>query len=182
MSITYLFRALLKKKWLIIGITLIAATAAFAFTINKDKVYKSTTQIATGFTMNDQVKINDQGFDIYSIDLKFNNVVQTITSQQVINLVAYDLILHDLNNPSNAFRTLDETKSHSGILQSININNAKEVYASKLQNMQILSSFNPEEKKLLKLLELYKYDPISRGKMISAYRVGTTDYINMDGE
>ncbi len=59
MDLIYLFKSLLRRKWLIIISTFLAVLAAFLLTLNQEKLYKSVAQLATGFTMSDQVKLKD---------------------------------------------------------------------------------------------------------------------------
>lgn len=109
MDIVYFIQAVWKRKWLILTIFLVAVLAAYFFTLQEKKKYFSKAEIATGFTMNDQVGLgNDQGFDIYTINLKFDNIVKTFTSPQVISLLSYSLILHDLNQSQESFRVPNE--------------------------------------------------------------------------
>ncbi len=86
MDFVYLLRVLLKRKWIIIGSTIIAAGIAWFFTRNEEKQYRSISQVSTGFTNNDIVKLSDNN-DFYETDTKFNNVVVTFTSPTVISLV-----------------------------------------------------------------------------------------------
>ena len=98
MDFVYLLRVLLKRKWIIVGSTIIAAGIAWFFTRNEQKQYRSISQISTGFTNNDIVKLSDNN-DFYETDTKFNNVIVTFTSPTVISLLSYKVMLHDLQNP-----------------------------------------------------------------------------------
>jgi hypothetical protein len=48
--------------------------------------------------------------------------------------------------------------------------------------MTILTSFKPEEKKLLEFLSLYKYDYEELAKQLIVYRMQRTDYIEMEAK
>src|ERR1700749_1038991 len=106
MDFIYLFRVLLKKKWIIFGAALIASLIAFVFTRNQPWKYKSFAQFSTGFSVPDDIKVNpNSDVPVYNGDeVKFNNVVVTATSPTVISLLSYSLILHDLES-QNPFRT-----------------------------------------------------------------------------
>ena len=70
MDFTYLLRILLKRKWIIIGSALIAAAVAFLLTQNETQKYKSTAQIATGYTTYDPVKLVNENTDFFQQETK----------------------------------------------------------------------------------------------------------------
>ncbi|SFV32967.1 GumC family protein [Thermoflavifilum thermophilum] len=180
MDIVYFIRAVWKRKWLIIIIFLITLIAAYFFTLHEKKKYFSKAEIATGFTMNDQVRLgNDQGFDIYTINLKFDNIVKTFTSPQVISLLSYSLILHDLNPSQTVFRNPNEADLQQ-IFSQIPRSEAIKIFSEKLEQMKMLSSFDSTERKLIELLKTYGYDEESLLADIQVYRLEQTDYVDID--
>lgn len=180
MDIVYFIQAVWKRKWLIITIFLVAVIAAYFFTLHEKKQYFSKAEIATGFTMNDQVRLNnDQGFDIYTINLKFDNVIKTFTSPQVISLLSYTLILHDLDKSQTPFRTPDQQQLNN-LFSRISPKDVQKIFSQKLQQMKMLSSFDTTERKLIELLKIYGYDEESLLKNIQVYRLEQTDYIDID--
>ncbi|MFT3846789.1 MAG: Wzz/FepE/Etk N-terminal domain-containing protein [Lacibacter sp.] len=179
MDIIYLFRTLLKRKWIIIFATILAAGFAFFLTQNNKKKYRSFTQVSTGFTISDKIAIGTDNFDLYEADTKFNNAVVTITSPSVINLLAYKLILHDLEE-KDPFTQLTEKDKESVLYKEINKDEAKRIFRDRLENMNLLTSYKPEEKKMLEFLRLYGYDYKNIMKQLVVYRVQHTDYIQMD--
>jgi polysaccharide biosynthesis transport protein len=179
MDIVYLFRTLFKKKWLIIGLTVLAAAVAWFFTRSTIKNYKSSTQISTGFTISDNIRLGNNNFDLFEADTKFNNTIITITSPTVINLLAYKLIVHDLSS-ANPYRQLNEKQKQSPVYKNINQSEAAKIFSERLENINLLTSYKPEERKLLEFLSLYGYDYKSLLKSLSVYRLQRTDYIQMD--
>jgi succinoglycan biosynthesis transport protein ExoP len=179
MDVIYLFRVLLRRKWIIIITSLVAVAIAYFFTKNQPKNYKSSAQVSTGFTVSDDIKVNSENFSVFEADMKFNNTITTWNSSNVLSLLSYRLILHDLDNP-RPFRTVSAEWQKSNFYKEINFSNARNVYESKLETMTPLTSFNPEEKKLLELLNLYGYDYKSLSKSLAIYRLQMTDYIQID--
>jgi polysaccharide biosynthesis transport protein len=179
MDFLYLFRVLVKKKWLILGSALVAALLALVLTSQESRKYLSTTQISTGFTMTDDVRDKDNTFNIVEAENKFSNVLITFTSPSVISLLSYNLILHDLNS-SEPYERLTEEDRQSDVYKAVNIEEAKRVFRQKLESMTPLTSYKPEEKKLLEFLTLYGYDHKTLNKYLSVYRVGRTDFIQID--
>ena len=80
--------------------------------------------------------------------------------------------------------TLEAVKSaeqmKSAVYREVNLAHAKDVFAAKLNSMSVLTSYKPEEKKLLEFLKLYGYDYISLASSLNVYRLERTDYIQID--
>jgi succinoglycan biosynthesis transport protein ExoP len=179
MDFIYLFRVLLKRKWLIMLAGVMAAAIAWALTRNEAKKYRSTAQISTGFTISDEIKVNDENFSFYEADVKFNNVIVTFESPTVISLLSYSLILHDLKSPE-PFRQLTQVQKNSPIYTAIDKNRAISTFEYKLESMSMLTSFKPDEKALLEFLALYRYDYQTLSHTLPVYRLERTDYIQID--
>jgi succinoglycan biosynthesis transport protein ExoP len=178
MDILYLLRALLKKKWIIIGSAVLAAFVAWFFTRNEPKKYRSSTRISTGFAVAEEIRLNDN-FSIFDADVKFNNAISTMNSPSVVSLLSYKLILHDLQSPS-PFRSLSPAQQQSPVLKGLDIEATKAVFSDKLASMSVLTSYKPEEKKLLELLALYQYDYKALSQDFNIYQVPRTDYLQID--
>src|SRR5215510_13178174 len=144
MDFVYLLRVLMKRKWIIVGSAIIAALIAWYFTKDEPNIYRSISQISTGFTTSDEVKINDNN-NFFEADTKFNNAIVTFTSPTVMSLLSYGVILHDLENPSQAFRELSNEQKQSEVYKAIDLNHAKDVFATKLNSMSVLTSYKPDE-------------------------------------
>lgn len=179
MDFIYLFRVLLKRKWLIMFAGVIAAAIAWALTRNEAKKYRSLAQISTGFTISDEIKVNDENFSFYEADVKFNNAIVTFESPTVISLLSYSLILHDLKSPE-PFRQLTQEQKNSPIYAAIDKNRAISTFEYKLESMSMLTSFKPDEKALLEFLALYRYDYQTLSHAVAVYRLERTDYIQID--
>jgi uncharacterized protein involved in exopolysaccharide biosynthesis/Mrp family chromosome partitioning ATPase len=179
MDFVYLLRVLLKRKWIIVGSACIAAVIAWFFTKDEPREFRSTSQISTGFTTNDVVKVGEQN-NFFEADVKFDNAIVTFRSPTVMSLLSYSVILHDLENPSTAFRQLSQDQKQSPVYTEVNINQAILVFSEKLNSMSVLTSYKPDEKKLLEFLKLYGYDYNSLSQNLNIYRLDRTDYIQVD--
>lgn len=179
MDFIYFFRILLKRKWIIIGAGILAAFVAYYFTKNERKLYKSTAQISTGFTASDEIKVNEENFNFFEGEARFNNVLVTFTSPAVTSLLSYKLILHDLTD-SAAFRKLSPEQKQSDAYKQINLEEAKNTFRDKLETMTMLTSYKPDEKKLLAFLGLYGYSYNTIATNLKVYRLQRTDYIQID--
>lgn len=182
MDFYYLFRVLLKRKWIIISAAFIAAALAYVLTKNQPKQYRSYARFSTGYTAgsNQAAVMDDDAFkDWNATESKFSNVLFTYKSETVLSLLSYKLMLHDLTSPA-PFRKLSEQETNSSEYQAVNLNDAKKILEHKLNTMTVLSSYKPEEKKLLELLKLYEYDLGSLTKKLNVDRVKVTDFIQTE--
>ena len=178
MDLLYYIRVVLKRKWLIIAVALIAGIIAWFFMRNEPKSYKSVSQISTGFTISEEIRVSEN-FSLYDADVKFNNAIATFNSPIVINLLSYALILHDLENP-NPFRVPTLEQKRLPLFQAVNQEQARKDFSDKLETVTMLSSFNPDEKKLLEFLALYRYDYKALDKALNITRLQGTDYIEVE--
>ena len=179
MDLIYLLRVLSKRKWIIIGAAILAAFVALFLTRNEPHKYSSLAQVSTGFTISDDIKVNNESFSFYEADVKFNNAIVTFTSPSVISLLSYTLILHDLQNPT-PFRYLNDQQKQSSLYKRINKQDAIDVYRRKLESMSLLTSFKDSERDLLEFLNLYGYDNKSITNALSVNRLQRTDYIQIE--
>jgi polysaccharide biosynthesis transport protein len=179
MDVVYLFRIFFRKKWIIIASALLAAIITYFLTSKTPKTYRSTSQISTGYTISDNIKIGNENFDMYEADIKFNNAITTITSPSVISFLSYALMIHDLESKT-PFRQLSEKETSSAIYKSVNKDSAKKMFREKLESMSLLSSFKNDEKQLLEFQTLYKYDYKTLGSKLNVTRLQRTDYIQAE--
>lgn len=177
MDLLYLLYSLLRRKWIIIGCTVLGLIAGFVFTLFKEKTYGSVAQYSTGFTMEKEVSIKDNaGINIYEIDLRFSNAIETFKSPKVMNMLAYKVLLHDLED-LKPFRTLSEEKKNSNEYKLVNLEQARQILRRKIANMELLNPFDPEEKKVFDLMYLYGYAPEYLQSKLTIFRADRTDYL-----
>lgn len=180
MELIYLVNALFRKKWIILACTLVAVVAVYILTLNKKPLYTSHAQIETGFTAAEKIKVTDENFNLAQIDTKFNEVIENATSPKVIQLLSYDLILHDLTE-KNPFAQITAKDKSSDDYKSLGItsNTAKE-FADRLEKMEVLNPNVKEDYKLINILSFYGYDLETLTGNVEVSRLPKTDYINID--
>lgn len=179
MDLLAIFQTLYKRKWLLIGIPLFTAIAAFAFTAGYKKAYKSTAQLATGFTIAEEVKITEERFNLYESDVKFNNLIETLNSPRVLSLLSYRLLIHDLTSSNTAFREISDKIKETPRLANINTEDARILLIDKLDSMSTLIPFENREQAAINLLEAYEYDVESLKEDLQISRVNRTDYVSV---
>lgn len=179
MDLMYLWHSLLRKKWIIAFCTFIGLLAGGAFTLTQKKSYLSFAQYSTGFTMEQKVRIKDDAnFNIYEIDLRFNNVIETFRSPKVMGMLSYKLLLHDLED-ANPFRVLTKEQKSQDVYKVANMETAKSILRNKIATMSLISPYDPEEKKIYDLILLYGYNDKALSDKIAFTRVERTDFINI---
>jgi Mrp family chromosome partitioning ATPase/uncharacterized protein involved in exopolysaccharide biosynthesis len=179
MELTYIIRILFKNKKYIIGAGLLAGVVALIFSFFLKDQFVSRSQISTGYTIRQEIKLSDASFDIGEIDIKFNNAVENITSPKVLNLLSYKLMLHDLDF-ENKFSSVDSARiAETTGLENINLEDVKTVLINKYDNLSLLNGSIESEKKIITLIEVFGYDIESIREKLEVYRYQRSDYINI---
>ena len=179
MDLMFFINALLRKKWVIIICTIAGLCAALLFTFTKKNMYLSAATYSTGFTMKQQVKMtSDEGINIFEIDQRFKNVIETFKTPVVICMLSYDLMLHDLTEKKPFTILTDKEKSKKEYAQ-VNFEKAKQILLEKKANKEILKAYDPEENVVYQLIQLYQYDNESILDQLTVDRVSGTDYLNI---
>ncbi len=180
MDLLYFLKVLFRKKWIILGLSILAVVVTFLLLLNKKPLYESVAQYSTGFTA-ETIKLADgtTAIDLFTADVKFDNVIATIKSPQVMNRVSYTLMVHDLVNPAKAYRHLNEKQKETGAYRGINADTARRILMDKLTSNQILQPDIPLERVLVEYLKLYRYDYLSLLQDMMVRRVDRTDYLDI---
>ena len=173
MNLLFLLRLLQKRIWLLIGISLFAAVLTFLLTLEYKETYKSTAQLATGFTITSP--LDEEKYNVFEEKVKFSNLIATVNSPVVISMLSYRLILHDLEEEI-PFRTVEDDEDLATI-SNLNLKEARGTFRKRLENGEVLSTFDEKDRRLLELLEIYEYDQESLRDQLMVYREGQTDYI-----
>lgn len=176
MNITYLIKYLWKKKWIILLPTLAAVIAAWFFSIHESRTYTSVAELSTGY-----MEINPLSDNQYPNNtVLFNNVIQTLQSNQVLDQVSYTLLLHDLpgnsryGRPSNPERAIQLIQSYpggkAGLMVSLN---------NKADSFYVLNLARPDDRKIGELAGLYGYSPEALMNNVDIKRVEGSDFIDI---
>jgi succinoglycan biosynthesis transport protein ExoP len=171
-------KVLRRRKLLLLIVPIIAVVIAFFLTKNIPDVYKSQAQLATGITQENKISISEGdkgGFSFDNVAVKFSNLIEVIKSKQVMDLVGYRLMLHDLTEPK-PFTT------KSKILSELSIGakqHAREVIQLHLDSMKSLDFQNEDERGMIKLIESCGYDEVNLLKKLKVDRLGSSDFIQI---
>ena len=166
-------------KWvLLICVPLVSLLVAYSFISKMDKQYKSTAQIATGFTPDDAVKLSDSPTTPFDVNTNFNNIIESMNSVPVLTLVSYRLVLHDLEN-DQTFREFDPSAG-DGTIDDDEILRSKALFKDRLEKFKTLNLFDPDDQLLFRILKGYSYDHESLAKNLDIHRLTASDFISIE--
>jgi polysaccharide biosynthesis transport protein len=175
MDLIYLFKILYRRIWIIIAVPVIAGIAAFLFTQNLEKKYKSSAQLSTGFTTNNKVQLTKESFDYWESRSNFENLVEMMKSELVGSMVTYNLLLHDLDE-EKPFRNNDNIGSE------LPIDSIKQRLTKNIETFTLLSSYNEFENSILDLLNRknYNFNKWIRDNDLIINRIKDTDFVKVE--
>ncbi|UII19188.1 GumC family protein [Fulvivirga ligni] len=156
----------------------VAAVVTFFLSRNAAKEYRSTAHISTGYTQDVGIKLTDERFNAMDAGTKFSNLIERATSKQVLSLISYSLILHDLQS-EDPFRKLVDKDDQPIRMSAEQKQMAIALFEKKKQNMEILSSYNDDERELMELLDKVKYSPEDIAENLNVSRVKFTDFLSI---
>jgi len=166
-------------KWVIlVCVPMLSVLTAFYFISKMDKKYKSTAQIATGFTPDDAVKLNESPSTPFDVSTNFNNIIESMNSIPVLTLVSYRLVLHDLEN-DQTFREFSASAG-DGMLDDEEILKSKALFKERLDKFKTLNLFDPDDQLLFRILKGYAYDHESLAKNLKIQRLTASDFISIE--
>ncbi|HTE30782.1 MAG TPA: AAA family ATPase, partial [Chryseolinea sp.] len=115
----------------------------------------------------------------FDVNTNFNNIIESMNSVQVLTLVSYRLIQHDLE-AEQTFRDFDSKKGE-GPLEDEEILKSKAMFQDRLEKIKTLNLFDPNDQLLYRILKGYGYDHETLAKSINIHRLAASDYIAIDG-
>jgi polysaccharide biosynthesis transport protein len=179
MDFLSILKALQRKLWVLISIPVFTVVCAFFFISSMDKKFKSTAQIATGFTTDDAVKLNDGSSNPFEISTNFTNIIESMNSIPVLTLVSYRLVLHDIDEP-DPFRNFNPRKDAEIVIDAEKLKWAKDEFRKRLSGFKALNSVDEDDRILFEILRGFEYDYESIIKNLWIRRVSTSDFISVD--
>lgn len=176
MNITYLFKYLWRKKWLVLIPTVVALAATWWYFRNQDKTYTSVAELSTGY-----MEVNPLSSNPYPNNaVLFNNVIQTLQSNQVLDQVSYSLLLHDLNGES-PFRNVNPRAGVMNLVNDYPGGKAGLITAlnGKVDSFYVLNLANADDKRIRQIADLYGYSPDDIMQFVKVTRIEGSDFIDV---
>jgi polysaccharide biosynthesis transport protein len=179
MHIIYLLKVLVRRKWTILFCLALGLLGGLIFRLFKPREYLSTAQYSTGFSQTQKVSLQlTEIFDVSQIDFRINNVIETFKSPIVLAMVSYDLMLHDLDS-EHPFRTLSKKDREDTAYKYADLPRIRSILRDRLSSLKLLTTYDPQDKMVWNLLNLYEYDEDNISKRLTVLGVPKTDYINV---
>lgn len=179
MDFSYIKRILWKLKWLILGLPILCALITFFLIQKKPKQFNSKAQLATGITDQERVTIDDNDNNWNVISNRFSNFLAFIESKEIVNMISYKLLLHDLKS-DKPFRRVGRDKLENQGFSEAELAKILPILQSKFDSLILLDLNNDTDKKLNQLIKLYGYDQKSISKMVSISRVMSSDFVKIE--
>jgi len=177
MSISYFLKYLWQKKWLILVPTLIAVIVAGLLARQKKLTYTSVAELSTGYM---EINPLDNSARNFNNTVLFNNVIQTLRSNQILDQVSYNLLLHDLQDKV-PFRKVEDPNRLSSILTSYP--GSKEGMVSsltqKIDSFYVLNLEKDEDRIIRQVAGMYGYSPDAILGGVQIKRIEGSDFINI---
>jgi len=172
------FKLLKRYKWILVFIPAFAAALTYFFVQDLPKLYKSEALIATGLADQSQrIMLEDRQIDYFAMQQQFNNIIDFLTMKKNINLLSYKLILHDLENPDNAFNELPEPLNS---LDSVSLAEVINEYKTFLVEEKLITPEDNKKYLLFDYLQLMGYGEGSILDQLEVSRKGESDFIKID--
>ncbi|WP_316736882.1 exopolysaccharide transport family protein [Pedobacter aquatilis] len=178
MDIKSFLKVIGKYKWVLILVPIVAIIITYFLVQNLPKEYSSEVQISTGLLDPSKKVITSENTDFFQVSQQFSNIIEKFKMKKNINLLSYNLMLHDLENPAKRFRPYSEkldSLNSSEKAQLINL------FKEKLATKSILTlADNKGKYKMYDLIESMGYGEEVLRKKIDISHTDNSDYINIE--
>lgn len=180
MELSNFLSLLRKRKFILITVPLIAVIITYFLVRSLPDTYVSRGRIATGLVdeTNQQFLDKQAGEQESKINQQFANLIQTMQLKKMFDQISYTLILHDLTS-NTPYHKLSKTVND---LNKEAKKHAIEVYSQKYVSREPLSLWDQDQNGLNLVIKSMGYDDISIKKKLSIYRVGSSDFIDIEFE
>lgn len=178
MELKEFFKLLVKYKHVLVIVPLVTVIISFFLVRNLEDEYVSSSKIATGIVdetrqLLDPLASNIQETKVYG---QFSNLMEVMQLKKMIDMVSYQLIIHDLENPKAPFRKLGK---HFIYFSEADRVKALAAFQGKLQRLEPLSLANKYEDWLNEFLISKGYDERSIRKMLDVKHADYSDFITV---
>jgi len=178
MDIKSFFKLIKKYKWLLILVPLVTVTITYFLVQNLPKQYKSNAEIATGLLDPSKKVISDESVDLFKVNQQISGIMEKMTRKKSINMLSYNLIIHDLEQPQKRFR------KYSDKVDSLNWDQKKQLialYKDKLASKSLLTLNDDKGKyKLNSIIESMGYGEDALRKKLDVSHTDNSDFITVE--
>ncbi len=178
MDIFNLIRVLINRLPIVVIISLAAAVVTGSMIHQGPKKYRSYAQLSTGFTIQNTYSLTDERFNRVVADLKFNNLIEIMSSPILIQTLSHHLLLHDLKEATK-FSNFSVGRSENWPQQLFQIprDSLVQILTNKVADFDLLSSYDSTEQKVVQIIRAHGFHTSQIRSSLSIKRVNYTDYL-----
>ena len=178
MDIRAFLKVLYRYRWILIIIPIAAAVTTYFLVKGMPKEYKSRARISTGIIDPSQQLASDLSSGYFSQEQQFGNIMEMMKMKKMMSILAYNLILHDLEHPEKAFK---EESEDIKLLNNKERDEVIQIFKEKLKKGDVLNlTDNNGKYKLLNLAKAMGYSPDGFSEELKIDRQSNSDFIDID--
>lgn len=172
------FSKILRRYWWILVFTpLISASLTYFLSQDLPDEYKSEALISTGLADHSQSLIGSGQMDYFAINQQFANIIEYLKMKKNLNSLSYKLILHDLENPKDAFHPLPEVLS---VLNESQLKEIADEYKRFLVDERIMTPDDNGKYLLYDYVQLSGYGEGKLSEQLKITRKDNSDFIQVE--
>ncbi|MFK8055506.1 MAG: GumC family protein [Saprospiraceae bacterium] len=182
MDFQFFIDTLNRRKWLLMGVSLLAAIATLLVMLQMPQKYRANAQVATGIIDYKGVRLERENPFVqkFQVENAFSNLITNMQGRATLNKLSELMLTHDLTS-DNPFREPDwEGVENVKDPSSIDLDAAKRVLISRMDSTN--TSMLPASSngvRISKIAEAYGYDFDNLRKELMVSRIGDTDYLDI---
>lgn len=181
MDLINFIRVLIRRKWLLLAVMSVAVITTFLIARQAPQVYRVTGQLASGLGAENDLFYTQRGQQRpqrYEIEARLKNMVELLQSPQVLTLVSYQLMLHDLAPDQTApFRSVSELRSRYSPGDQ---EEARKHYLRKLDSLESLNPALQKDAAHMQMLREMDYDAEALQTGLRVRRIPGSDLIELE--
>lgn len=178
MDIKSFLKLVNKYKWVLILVPIVAVTITYFLVQNLPKQYSSQVQISTGLLDPSKKALSNENVDFFGISQQINGIMEKFKTKRVLNILSYNLIIHDLEQPKGSFRPYSEKMDS---LNAVDKQNVIDLFKEKLAAKSSLTLMDNKGKyKLYDIVESMGYGEDGFRKKIEISHAENSDYITIE--
>ncbi|TCD01991.1 lipopolysaccharide biosynthesis protein [Pedobacter frigidisoli] len=167
----------MRFKWYFIAIPIVAVLITFFLVKKMAKQYISEVQISTGLLDPSKKVVSNETVDFFAVNQQFANIIEKFSRKRMINILTYNLMIHDLSDPKKSFR------DHADPLKKLNDSDKTKIVSilqSKLATKALLTlDDNKGTYKLYDLAESMGYGEETLRKKLDISHANNSDLITV---
>lgn len=171
-----IYKLLKRYIWAIILLPIITVGVTYLLVKDLPEEYKSEAQISTGLADQSQQMTSAQNMDYFRINQQFSSIMEMMKMKKMIDLLSYQLILHDLKSPENSFSELSNEVKR---LSPAEKEQAITFFTNKLYDKSSITVADNGKIKFFDILQSMGYDEKSIRKKLEIIRNDNSDFISI---